>query len=167
MNHLIPILLILILLLLVQIAVLYRNLFQVREAEKKQWIRAESNVATKKMFIYWVDQEIQVHQIVNYFYTHNMKKIVIYGMTDVGVMLYHKLKDTDIKVVCCIDRSKKFINLPIQIVKPKEFSETVDAIVVTSIYYFSEIYDTMRQQIGDDVPILGLDEILYSFEKTI
>lgn len=167
MKHLIPILLILILLLLVQIAVLYQNLSQMKEAEKKQWTRAESNVATKKMLIYWVEQEIQVHQIVNYFYIHNMKKIAIYGMTDVGVMLYHKLKNTDIEVVCCIDRSKKFINLPIQIVKPKEFSETVDVIVVASIYYFSEIYDTMRQQVENKVPILGLDEILYEIGEEI
>lgn len=167
MNHLIPILLILILLLLVQIVVLYRNLFRVKEAEEKQWIRAESNVATKKMFIYWVKQEIQIHQIVNYFYVHNMKKIAIYGMTDVGIMLYHKLKNTDIEVVCCVDRSKKFINLPVRIVKPNEFSETVDAIVVTSIYYFSEIYDNMRQQIEDKVPILGLDEVLYEIGEEI
>lgn len=165
MNILIPTLWILVLLLLIQIAVLIRQLSQMKEAEKKQWTRAESNVAAKKMFICWVEHEVQAHQIADYLCACNMKKIAIYGMTDIGVMLYQLLKGTDIEVVGGIDRSKKVLNLPIQIVKPKEFSEAVDAIVVTSIYYFSEIYDTMRRQVGDDVPILGLDEIVYELAE--
>ena len=161
MNSLTPVLLILLLLLLALITGLTRNLSQIKEAERIQWTRAESNVATKQMFILWIEHGIQARQIKDYLYAHNIKKLAIYGMTDVGVMLYKLLKDTDIEVVSGIDRSRKTLNLPIQIVKPKEFSEAVDAIVVTSIYYFSEIYDTMRRQVGNDVPILGLDEILY------
>ena len=161
MNNLTPFFLILILLLLVLIVILNRKLSQMKEIEKKQWTRAESNVATKKMLIYWMENRIQVNQIVNYLHTHNIKRVAIYGMTDIGIMFYHILSNTDVEVVSCIDRSKKSINLPVQIVRPKGFFESVDAVVVTSIYYFSEIYDTMCRQIGGDVPILGLDEILY------
>lgn len=167
MVALAAILMILVLLLLLLIFVLLRNLFQMKEAEMKQWTRAESNVATKQMFILWVEHKIQANQIAEYLHAHSIQKIAIYGMTDVGVMLYKLLKDTDIKIVSGIDRSKKNLNLPIQIVKPKEFSESVDAIVVTSIYYFSEIYDVMRQQVGDNLPILGLDEILYEISDGI
>lgn len=129
--------------------------------EKNTWIKVESNRVTKKILIMWIEKGISNEEIINYFHKHGISCISIYGMTELGILLYNTLKESDITVVNGIDRGGKILNLPINIFKPEEFPGSVDAVVVTSIYYFSEIYDTLCQKIENNVPIIGLDEILF------
>lgn len=158
---------IIILILLVWIMFLQKRLTNIIKLEKKQWTKTESNIVTKKLLIMWIENGIEKERIVNYFYQHGIFRISIYGMTEIGVLLYELLKDTDIVIAGGIDRSRKILNLPFGIFKVNEFHEEVDAVIVTSIYYFSEIYDTLHKKIGDHIPIIGLDEILFDItEKT-
>jgi len=152
-------------LLLIWIFSLQKDLANMKELEKKHWTRAESNVMTNKVLIMWVDREINKGKVVDYFHKHNISRIAIYGMTDMGMLLYKLLKNTDIVVVNGIDRGKKLLNLPFEIVRPYEFHENVDAIIIASFYYFSEIYDVLRKHISGDVPIVGLDEIVYEIAE--
>lgn len=157
--------------LLCVIVLLNHRLTDMIHAEKKQWDRAESNIVTKGMLIRWIRQGCSKQEIEDYLLEHEFRSIAIYGMTDIGRLLYDLLNDSGVTVVYGIDRSKKNPNLRLKTFMPREvpknLGEDVDAIIVTPIYYFSEIYDTMRQQIGDEVPILGLDEILYEIEGEI
>lgn len=131
-----------------------------KQAERRSWTLMMSNVESKKLLVHWVETKRQGKEIRSYFQKHGIRRIAIYGMAEVGELLYQELKDTEVTVVCGIDRST-IVSPNLTVVKPEEFHEEVDAVVVTVVYYFSEVYDTMIQKVNGETPILGLDEILY------
>lgn len=87
------------------------------------------------------------------------KRIAIYGMADVGKHLYHALRDSEIEICYGIDRGKcgKYENIEIK--KPEEDLEEVDAIVVTAVVDYEEIKNGLQKKI--DTAIVSLEEILY------
>ena len=146
--------------LLKSIADRERQLELYKQAERKNWTMMLSNVESKKLLIHWIEKRRQGKEIQSYFQKHGIRRIAIYGMAEVGELLYQELKDTEVTVVCGIDRST-IVSPNLTVVKPEDFQEEVDAVVVTVVYYFSEVYDTMIQKVKGEPPILGLDEILY------
>lgn len=128
------------------------------EQERLQ-TRLESNGSSRSVLIRWIEQSAKGEDLAAYFRRRDIHRIAIYGMTDVGEFLYRMLRDSDIEVVCGIDRSKTLENLPV--LRPADFQEEVDAVIVATVYYFSEIYDLLDQKLWGKTPILGLDEVIY------
>ena len=71
---------------------------------------------------------------------HGYKEIAIYGMSYAGETLLNELIESDIKIIYGIDKGADSIYSEIEVVKPTDKLKKVDAIVVTSITYFEEIY---------------------------
>lgn len=85
-------------------------------------------------------------------------KIAIYGCGDIGRILYNELLDEDIEVKYGIDKNTK-IDFPIEIRSLSESLDEVDAVIVTSIAYFSEIEDELSKLLN--CRILALDDVIY------
>ena len=117
--------------------------------------------STQIMKLY--DQWMFIHQdhksTYDYFVQKGIKSIAIYGMDNVGERLYEELKDTDIKIEYAIDKKGGYINSDIKMISPEDEFERVDAIVVTVVNYFDEIFKNLSSK--TDILIISLEEILY------
>lgn len=89
---------------------------------------------------------------------HNYKRVAIYGAANVGKCLYHFLAFSEIGVACFIDK-KKFGELlyNIPICDLDNIDSNIDAIIVTPLTYFDEIYDELKTKI--DCPIIPITDI--------
>lgn len=126
--------------------------------ENRLWTISESNIKSKQLLVRWVGLKTRKKEILTYLHEHGIKRIAIYGLAEVGELLWEELEHTDIEIVCGIDKSK--IPYGRKAVRPEDFQEDVDAIIVTAFYYFSEIYDQLNQTLKGKTPIIGLDEII-------
>jgi len=91
--------------------------------------------------------------------THNYRKVAIYGAANVGKCLYHFLKSSEIEVICFIDKRKfvdELYNIPIYDLN--NINSNIDAIIVTPLTYYDEIYDDLKKKI--DCPIIPIIDIL-------
>lgn len=88
--------------------------------------------------------------------------IAIYGMAELGQLLLNELLKTNIEVKCLIDQKADMLEFNTKIVKPTEFDECVDAIIVTAVYNFSEIEKQMTS-ISECVCI-SLEELVCQME---
>ena len=98
------------------------------------------------------------YSIGRYLLQSGIAKIAIYGCGDVGRILYNELLDEDIEVKYGIDKNTK-IDFPIEIRSLSESLDEVDAVIVTSIAYFSDIEEELSKVLN--CRILALDDVIY------
>lgn len=84
------------------------------------------------------------------------KTIAIYGMGEIGTLLYNELKQSDIKVLYGIDNGGAYADITVK--STDEPLEPVDAVIVSVIYAF----DSIKNELADKVsaPIISLEEVL-------
>lgn len=120
---------------------------------------ADKHLVLMKLFNQWMLTKQEGKSVVDYFHQKGIKTIAIYGMSYVGERLYDELKNTDIQVRYGIDKNADAIYSDLEIVLPKDSLQEVDAIVVTSVYFYAEIEEMLAQK--TDSLILSLEDILY------
>lgn len=120
---------------------------------------SQSLESARDMLLCWIRIKTRGREIADYLQAQGIKRVAIYGVTEVGLLLWEELEGRGIEVTCGIDRSKSPYGR--KTVRPEEFQGGADAVVVAAVYYFSEIYDTLNQKLNGRIPILGLDEVLY------
>ncbi len=94
-----------------------------------------------------------------------ISSIAIYGIGEMGKLLYEELKNTEIKVDYFIDKKADgnlLEDIGVKIVKVAEVAaeKPVEAIVVTPIYDFNTIED-MLYDMGLNAVIISLEDIVY------
>ena len=109
--------------------------------------------------VQWIKVKQQVKNVSYFLKEEGYENIAIYGMSYIGERLIDELKNTDINVVYGIDRNINFISSSIDLVSINDNLKTVDAIVVTAVTFFDEIYEELSKKI--DCPIISLEDILY------
>ena len=97
--------------------------------------------------------------LAQYLYGKGYKEIAIYGMGHVGEVLAEELLNSDVMVKYGIDRDTSKINMDFNVVTPDDKLDEVDAIVVTSITYFSEVEEMLSKKVN--CPVISLEDILY------
>jgi glycosyltransferase involved in cell wall biosynthesis len=119
-----------------------------------------------QIFCQWLIKRQHGGRLSDYFEHNNFKNIAIYGMNYVGEALAEELCDSDINVEFGIDRNADNIKSKIQVIRPDEVSEEtgINAVIVTPMAYFHEIYDEYQGKWN--VPVISLLEVV-SFESTI
>ena len=101
--------------------------------------------------------------LVSYLKMKGFYKIVIYGMGVYGKTLFQTLENTDIHVLCGIDKRKDIKDIPLPIMslyeeKLSDFIEKADVIVVSAVFAFREIKDNIGKQYK--IKIVSLLDIL-------
>jgi len=108
----------------------------------------------------WIELYQKNTKLEKYFIDRNIKRIAIYGMSDLGIALYRELIPSSVEVLYCIDMERHRCEFDVEIKAPNEVDNTVDIVVVTPVSYFSAIYDSLNATLENRVEIVGIDEII-------
>lgn len=102
------------------------------------------------------------HSINEWLERNGIKTVAIYGMKEMGELLYAELKDTNITVKYGIDRDNEKILSEINIIPPEMVGDDVDAVIVTAIHS----YDVIEQYLvaRQIKRIYSLEDILYQLD---
>ncbi len=132
----------------------------VKNKDNNKWKElADKHLAIMLLFNQWLILKQEGKSILSYFYCHNIKTIAIYGMSYVGRSLYRELENSDVIVKYAIDKKASQMNSEINIISPDEELPEVDIIIVTSIYYFNEIYNYLDSK--TDIPVVSFEDVLF------
>lgn len=130
------------------------------ESKKK---KAESD-ELKKMQLYfevlcrWLLLKNRNVSMEKYFLDKGIKKIAVYGYTELTSQLEEELEGTTIDVECFIDKVSKVTNSGKMTISPNEKMPIVDMIVVTPIFYYDSICADLS--IKTDAPIISLETVI-------
>lgn len=108
---------------------------------------------------YWLQMKIQGESIEGYFHSLGVNNITIYGMGELGCLLYEELKGTGIHIVQAIDRNlgKKYPELTM--CQMADMSPETEIIVVTPIFAFEKIEKELREYYSGK--IISLEDVVY------
>lgn len=120
---------------------------------------ADKHLALFLMMNQWVKVKQKGKNVAEYLEKRGYKKIAIYGMSYAGETLVDELKGTDIQVVYGLDKNAASIYSDVVILTMDDSLVEVDAVVVTAIFFFDEIMQSLAQKL--DCPIISLEDILY------
>lgn len=131
--------------------------------EEKQIDKMEENAGKKeafyKLLIAWVEAKQDSKDISDYFIRNDIKTIAVYGMRELGERLVRELEETDVKVKYIIDKNASSITSALPVYTPDDDLESVDAVVVTAIYYYEDIVESLSQKV--DCQIISLEDVIY------
>lgn len=93
-----------------------------------------------RVMIRWLNAIQKKVSIEGYLKKRGIKRVAIYGYADIGKLLHNELVYSEIEVVNILDKrdiQSAISGLKVQ--KPSEGDRTVDAVLVTAVYYYNEI----------------------------
>ena len=128
---------------------------EIKLMEKK----SEKDLHNVILFEQWLFIKQDNKSIEDYLKRKEIKTIAIYGMDFVGERLYDELKDTSIEVRYAIDRRGGCLCGDIPVISLEEEFDPVDAIVVSAVYYFDEIKESLLMR--TDIPVVSLETLLF------
>lgn len=111
-----------------------------------------------QMLNMWLEMKQKGKSIVTYLKQKGINRIAIYGMKELGERLYEEVKNTEIEVVCIIDKTPNLVIGDFMVISPEEEIPQVDAIIVTADYYFQEIEELFKSKVS--CPIYSLNGVL-------
>ncbi len=98
-------------------------------------------------------------RIEDYLIENDLIKIAIYGLGDVGEILYNELQNSSINIVCGIDKSEFYLIEDMDVITPNnELPVDVDAIIVTPIMAFEDICNSLKDR--TEAKIISLEDII-------
>ena len=68
------------------------------------------------------------------------------------------MKDSNIEVRYVIDKNAENIYADVEVKKPEDDLEEVDAVIVTAVFFFDEIEEQLEKSL--DCPIISLEDIV-------
>lgn len=130
---------------------------QMFEMEQQQW---KSN-RFYDLLVRWVKIKQKGVDIVAYFIHNNIRHIAIYGMKELGHLLFDELRNTEVNVDYVIDRNPK-IHTDSWLISPESELPEVDMIVVMAVFYYDEIKGYLQDKTS--AKIISLFDILIDLE---
>ncbi len=112
----------------------------------------------KKILELWMvlrDKKISVDMFLA---KRHIKKVAIYGGGILGKHLYCELKESDIKVICFLDKNKKAEVMGIECISPGDSMQPVDVIIVTPFMEYLQIRNQLKKQYPYN--ILSIETVL-------
>lgn len=126
----------------------------------KAKMSAERNDANFQVLKVWLQVKQAGRSLETYLKQKGIEKIAIYGMSDIGQLLYQELKDSEIETAYGIDKNSKSVHMEdIRVAGLDETLEPVDAIIVTAVYFYPEIRKELLSK--TEAAILSLEDVLY------
>lgn len=107
----------------------------------------------------WVEAYQLGRSLEDLLFEKGYEDVAIYGMGDVGYLLFRELESSKIKVKYGIDKDPIGRGFDLPIVAPSKDMEKVDAIIITAVFAFNEIKEMLESLV--DCPIVALDDLIY------
>lgn len=111
------------------------------------------------ILVAWLEMKQEGKNVAEYFEYNDIKTIAIYGMKELGERLVRELEGSEIEIKYIIDQNADVIETNLPKHKPSDELEPVDAIVVTPIYYFQAIEESLSRKV--DYQIISLEDAVY------
>ena len=133
--------------------------YKMNEVVVSKHEKAEQYRRMYRMMERWMRIKQNKESLEQYFIVNNYKKIAIYGFGNVGNLFFKEINDTSISVEYGMDRTpEKFSGIPMY--SPSDdLPDTVDAVIVTPIIYYSEIEAALKGTLS--CPIISLENVIY------
>lgn len=112
-----------------------------------------------EILVQWVYQLEKGNYVSEYLTKHNYPVVSIYGMKELGELLYEGLIGSGVDVAYIIDRNREMIDIEVPVFLPEDNLPEVDAIIVTAVHYYDEIRKYMEERVN--CPIISLESILF------
>lgn len=112
-----------------------------------------------RLLITWTELKQEGKSLVEYFEYNEIKTVAIYGMRELGERLEAELNGSDIQVRYVIDQNADNINTKLPKYTVSDDLPEVDAIVVTAVYYYQEIEETLSRKV--DYQVISLEDVVY------
>lgn len=142
--------------LIMSIATFITGIFVTRNIYIKKLKDIDGIVKKNDMLIKAYDKWMQLEEngktISDILHTHGYRTVAIYGMGCLGKRLYERLKAEGTDILCGIDKNAHYMykNLYVYAIDDDDLPEA-DVIIVTPIYFYDEIRDTIREYRNVDV----------------
>lgn len=120
---------------------------------------SEKHLALFRMMDRWVEVKQEGKNLALYFEENGYKEIAIYGMSYAGIRLLSELRESGIIVKYGIDQKADEIYADINILKAEDKLPSVDAIVVTPIFFYDKIEEKLSESVS--CPVISLEDVLY------
>lgn len=136
---------------------------QLKYKQQYESILKESNRYRKKyeLMYQWMKLKQNDIKLIEFFQDRKLESIAIYGMGDLGELLYKELEDNQI-IKFGIDRQLKQNKIPIYSLE--NIKEKVDAIVITPVLITDEIEDQIYETLGVQTTFV-FEEILFELSR--
>lgn len=114
----------------------------------KKLIKRKYDINREEIYIFNFDKIRNVSVLLqNYFNSHNIKKLIIYGMGNMGKKLYEILAQTSIDIIYAVDKNSSNIKEKgIKIINLENASEKADAVIITPVKSCQEILELLREK---------------------
>ncbi len=125
-----------------------------KEAQKY----ADKHLAIMQVMNQWIINKQEGKSLVTFFEENGYKTIAIYGMSYLGERLEDELRDSGIKIAYAVDKNAENIYADVEVRDPEDAMDEVDAVIVTSVFFFDEIEEQLENVF--DCPIISLEDIV-------
>lgn len=112
------------------------------------------------VLVKWMTINQNQRPVSDYLIRNGYKKIAIYGIRELGILLYDEVIKADLSVEYIIDKNADFINVDVEapLYIPDDDLPDADIIIVTAVHYYDEIEKMMKEKIK--CPIISLEELI-------
>lgn len=117
-----------------------------------------------KVLVKWLMIRQFNYSIDSFFADRGMDRVVIYGMKELGELLYRDLKNSKIHIVQLVDKDadRMYADADMKLYNPDSLTTDADVIVVTAVSEYAKIRDELRDK--TTVPIISLSQVTGSFK---
>lgn len=123
--------------------------------------RIEKHKASNEFYEQWLRMLQQGKSIRKFLESRGIKSIAIYGIGEVGRILYDQLLAEGMRVAYGIDQNAQYIFLNgIDVFYMNDIKDDVDAVIVTLPQYYNQIREELKIRLS--CPILSIDELIFS-----
>lgn len=115
------------------------------------------------MLYKWMYCDMYNRKLEDALLAQGIHSIMIYGMGEIGGIVYDKLKDTPIQIECFIDSfsvAKKYYLEDIDVIKPTDIQKRKADLIIISLPQIAESIEADLLKLGVTIPIQSIEHII-------
>lgn len=109
-----------------------------------------------RMLWMWFWAESHGKSVSKYLADSGYKKVAIYGMAEIGELLYYELLKVGIEIPFVIDQNRSIL-CECPVISPHSNIPKADLIIITAEYYVEEITELLKKT---DIPLMSIQQAI-------
>jgi len=144
---------------------MFRKLEGVTKKRAKKVLETESGIGRyqrcEQLYDNWMMAKKYGTPMEELLLRKGWRRVAIYGVQQMGIRLYHELKDTPVEVVCSFDRNPKHTIYGVPHFKKPDLETalSVDGVIVSNFIMYDDIEDVLTK--AGYTNVIALDELVF------